>query len=702
MSDIDAEFPKLPELEELEEIKAKPLARVARGLAHLAGAEVVPDEHLALLEAHAADRRLLMKEMDTIAWQQLDYMGGSEQDLKAVERRRIVQQIRVGWMRDPQIGSVVDLYNDFVLGRGVPKPTARDSEVQKVIDEAWEDEDNKLVLTTYPAQLALNTDLTLQSNLFLLGFGEGADGKFKLSMLDHDSVENVVRDQDNRRRITYFVARERRIKWDFENDAPTIADTAPDTKGHIRNPREHIVGPESYDGRIRYYQHHEHEPRPGQEAPPEKLGEGRVYSVALNRTGEMAFGHPSLDRVLRWANAFNKFMESRVDLAQAAAALIMKRKVKGTPGQVRQIANKALSRRSEIGRRVDPSEGSDGSLQGMRSGSVVTENEGVEHEAFNLNSGAQNANTDSQMIRSQISAASHMPQHYLGDVGSANLANATAMELPVIKAVESRQEVIEGIVKWFVDSVIERAIETGRLKKELSDKEYNEKLEAEAADGKLEAQTDAPEQPEITKPADGVAQPGLTEAEDNPFGGDATDLDNAEVPEGEPLDEEEEAEARRRDLGYTFKLPSPQKRLLADLVNSVSTVAKTFDPNGTNMELNRVLLTIIMGEGMEDPDPAEAVDAIFPEGYEDPALAAMKAAQQQQPPPGGGNPFGGGGITFMDGQNGGTPTTPEGEENPYGGKMRATPPEEVTEAVFRNRSGEVGVAFGRILDEVEE
>lgn len=662
--------------------------RLAEGLAKRSGAEVVDEEELGLMEAQVADRRLLMKEMDAIAWRSMDYIGGNEQDLRAVERRNLVQKARVAWQQDPQLGASVDLNNDFVLGRGVPKPRAKDPEVQKVLDDAWEDPDNKLVLTSYEAQMALNTDLSLQSNVFLLLFDSGEDGKIKVGVLDHDSVENVVRDTDNRRKVLWYVARERRLGWDFTIDGPRVLlEDEGKTRAGTQRAKDNVLVPDDSDSRVRYYEHWAHEADKKQTPPKEKIGEGKVYHVALNRTGEMAFGHPTMHRVIRWTSAFNSLMEARVDLAKAAAAMIMKRKVKGTPNQVRKIAEQALSRRSEIGRSVGP-EGTDGSVQGPRAGSVINENEAVEHSPFNLDTGASNANTDGQMIRSQISAATHWPQHYLGDVGSASLANSLAMELPVIRAVASRQEIIEQIFRWFCDRSIERAIEKGALKPDLTDAEMAEKTEREEGEGKADADTAPPESPEVNPQNAPVVQEA------------SLDLNG----DGPAEEETEDPEDKKRDLTYDFSLPNPQRRMLSELVNSVSNVAKTFDPNGTNMDLSRLLLNVVLGEGLELDDPAEAVEKVFPPGYKDPALEAMEKANAAGGGGGGAPP----GMTMLkDGEQPpgkGEPAT-DTADNPYGAKTHASTPEDnpygsVMEARLKQRGRDFDVEAGRILESI--
>jgi hypothetical protein len=655
--------------------------RLAEGVAGT-GRRVERSGRVELLEASDADRRTLQRELDLIAWQALDYIGGNEQDLKATARRKLVQQARVAWREDAQLGAATELMNDFTLGRGVPKPQAADPKVQEVIDEAWEDEDNQRVLTSYGAQLEMGTDLSLQSNLFFLLFDEGDDGKVKLGLLEHDGVENVVRDPENRLKILYYVTRRKRVKWDFENDRNEIDPALTD------------------DDRIVYFKHWNNEgPSNYKPKGQKKTGEGGVYHVAVNKGQEAAFGHPTMHRVLRWANAFNTMMTARVDLAQAAAAFIMKRKTKGTPNQVQKMAEKALSRRSELARAVN--EDDDYELAGPRAGAVITENEQVTHEAFKLDSNAANANIDGQMIRSQISAATHFPQHYLGDIGSANLATATSMELPVLKSVENRQEVIEQIFRWFVDRVIERAIEAGTLDEELTDSEYKDKQDEQA---KEQPDEDAGEPPEVAGVAgNGAGAVGaVTEAELGALREaveagdierarevlelrdeeDPTDLGTPEPErdaEGEtpdaPADEEdEEAEDRKRDMGYDFNLPSPLRRTLNDLVNAVSNVARTFDPNGTNVELSRTLLGVALGEGLELTDPGDIVDKVYPPGYVDPAMAALQQSQGGAPgaKPGGPPDFGNTpppGVQF--GGNGGP-----GEENPYGAPQQSATPED--------------------------
>lgn len=637
------------------------------------GRTVVATERLQELQESDWERRMLQRDLDMLAYTALDYVGHRPQELKAVERRRLAQRSRVTWMKDPQAGAAVDLMNDFVFGRGMKPPKANDPQVQQVLDDFWNDPDNQLVLTNYQAQLALGTDLELQSNLFFLVFEDGQDGKVKLGLLDHDTVETVVRDPDNRLRILYFLARHFDYRWDFNSDQPRIvvgvanpnekaklapAPTVQASPGYAMNPI--LAG----QGQVRYYPHWrnvedaENDMESGARdddptifCPEEKLGQGKVYHVAINRGSEMAFGHPRMDRVIRWFNSFNTFMDARVDMMAATAAFVMKRKVKGTPQQLQRMANQALSRRSVLGMSMEPNMMAD---VGPKAAGIMTENDSVDHEPFNLNSNAQNAMADAQMLRSQVSAATRWPASYYGDASQANLATATSLELPVLKAVEARQEIFEQVVRFCCDRAIERAVDCQVIDQYIS--------------GDSEKENDTPDR-----------QPAPTNLEP----GDATIVRQAYE------DQERDETQTQRDLGYEFSMPNPLKRLIGDLVTAAQLTATAFDPNHTNTELSRTLLGVVLAEAFEIEDPAGAVERIFPKGYVDPAASMMlpnapgggggggPMSSMGEFAPGSGGDFGHGGFG-EDANN--EYSQGFGAGNPYGATQSSQSPEDAMEA----------------------
>jgi hypothetical protein len=355
--------------------------------------------------------------------------------------------------------------------------------------------------------------------------------------------------------------------------------------------------------------------------------------------------------------ALNDFMAARVDMTQAAAAFIMRRTIKGSPQQVANIAAKAISRQSSLASTSvdDPTTGQPVQA-GPRPASILNESDAVKTEPFAVSTQAAQAAQDAQMIRSQIASAT-WPQHYLGDQSNANLATAQALELPVIKKVEAFQELFEGLFRTFIDRAIQKAVDAGKLPTELTPEE-RAKLKAKKSKNQV------PGAPPPDAPAAPIQSELPSSMTDVPSSNGTTALSASY--EGQAEDEED----TERDLSYEFSMPNPLKRAMTDLINSIANLARTFDPNNTNLELSRTLLGVALGQGLELADPAAAVERILPEGYVDPMLAAAQAgAGGGEGPPGGPPPlvptapdvniFGPGGPPPAGGG-------PDGEQNAYG------------------------------------
>jgi hypothetical protein len=269
----------------------------------------------------------------------------------------------------------------------------------------------------------------------------------------------------------------------------------------------------------------------------------------------------------------------------------------------------------------------------------------VEHEAFNLNSGSQGALQDGQLIGSQISAGTGWPGSYRGDPTATPLSTATSLELKVLKMVEARQQVLEDMIRALLDHKIELAIKVGRLSKYRAMTLDERKREAHKAQEEAQA-----------------------EAELEPLPADVSLLATISTREE---DDEPPPGMVERDLSYQVSMPSPLRRSMGDLVTAGSNIAKTFDPNNTNLELSKLLLAILLGEALEVEDPAAAVERIFPDGYMDPAtMAAMPTGPPEEMP----------GALGADGQQHQNP------DNPYGAPMQAQPPEAVMQQAAERAS----------------
>lgn len=555
-------------------------------------------ERASLMEREFA---ALASEAEDLALHSMDYFGGRPSELSMERRRRIAQQSRVALKFDPLAGAEASLLGDFAFGKGVPVPTARDPKVQEVIDEAWTDANNEEKLTGFMAQRKLSNEVLTSGELFITLYEAG--GRVRVGRLDPDLVEAVVPDPEDRLRPLWYMVRDRKYVWDFENDHMKPDALQVDQGGrqkfrywkHWRNVDDAIR--EREEGMVA-------DTETKLEVPDEaKTAKGVVFHLATNQTGEELRGNPQWARSLRFFTAMNTLTEAHVVMAQAASTFIAKRSMQGSPRQVTRAAASVLSHVSELGAgRLDRPESRAGDQRGFAPGaqgppapgSWWNENESSKLESLSLSSGAGQMAQTAQIVRAPIAAAAGFGQHYLGDAGNANLSTASSLELPANMRIESWQELFAQAYRWFTDRAIEAAVKAGRL-------------------GGMDG-----------FPEEGpISEMRLHEAEDRA------------------------AMERRteRDLSYEFVMPFPGRRQLPDVATFVQTMAQGMDPNGVNIPLRRALLRFGMEQtGM--PDVARLVEEAIPEegmagGIGDKPLELPAPP----PPPGGAAPGGGPGAS---------------------------------------------------------
>lgn len=517
--------------------------------------------------------------------------------------RRVVEYAGVVWCFRMPSGTMVTRRDGTVLVSGNTDPI------------------NEQTLTGYQAQRKLSNELLTCAELFVTLYIGG--GKIRVGRLDPDLVTAIVTDPENRNIPLWYVARERKYKWNFATDQPDYTDTI-NAVGqrqvkywpHWRNVDDAI------SDRNRFGVEDDEDPL--EEPPAEKLAKGKVYHLAINQTGEQLRGNPPWARSLRFFSAMNVLTEAHVTMAQAASTFIARRAMKGSPRQITKAAESVVRAAGELGAaafRPASGWGIAGNAEPTTEpfvapsqpgpfppGSWWNDNDSSTLSPLNLQSGAGQMAQTAQIVRAPIAASSQFGQHYLGDPTSANLATASTLELPATMRVGAWQEFFEQLYRWFTDRAIEAAVQAGLL------------------GGAIRNEGDIP-----------LTEMRLHEAENRA-----------------------EMESRTgKDLSYEFSMPFPGRRQLGDVTTAVQVISGSQDPNGVNVPLRRILLKFFF-EQIGIDDVARAVDECIPEkgmpggigaqqdggGTPGFAAAAQKALgqgqQQGDTPPGSGDPAEGG------------------------------------------------------------
>jgi hypothetical protein len=585
-------FADRPRVQYLRELAENRLGIVVESASEL--------ERLHSMEAEFGEFR---QDAEELAVQSMDYFGGRPSEMRPDRRRNLAQKSRIALMQDPLAGAEAELLSNFGFGKGLSIPSARNSDVQDVIDSAWTDPINEQLLTGYMAQRKLSNELLSAGELFVTLYVGG--GKIRVGKLDADRVRTIVPDPENRNIPLFYVYSEpSKVVWDYGRDAPDPQPVSAQQKTryypHWRNVEDALTDRD----RIGVEDDEEALVMP----PPDKLASGLVYHVAINQTGEQLRGNPPWARSLRFFTAMNVLTAAHVTQAQAATAFIARRAMKGSPRQITRAAASVLTAAGELGAaafRPAAGFGIAGNAEpttepftgpGMPGpfppGSWWNENESSTLSPLNLNSGSAQMSQTAQIVRAPIAASSGFGQHYLGDAQNGNLATASTLELPATMRVGAWQEFFEQMYRWFTDRAIEAAVHAGLL-------------------GGSTALGSKP-----------LAEMRLHEAEDRA-----------------------EMEARtNKDLSYEFSMPFPGRRQMTDVTTFVTQLSTSMDPNGVNVPLRRMLLKFAIDQiGIDDV--ARAVEECIPEngmpGGIGPqagpnfASAAAKQTAAGQPPPGG-------------------------------------------------------------------
>lgn len=355
-------------------------------------------------------------------------------DFDLLARSVIREIVYAFWMKNPLIARSVEIENNYTFGRGVSVSSKYDL-LSKLITSFWADPDNLVELTSHQAQRMKNLDLKLFGNVYLALVTNPTTGRVKVrSFPDHEIVD-IVYDPDDRRKPLLYKRQWTPQKWDFNSG--TYVAGAPQV--------EYIMDWRAKAGDLVKIT-----------APVSQIRKGwRIYHIKTNCVTESKFGNSEIYRAVDWAKAYNRFLEDWATVVAALSRFAFKQKVKGGPGAVtaNQTRWEALSAQNNGA--------------GPTAGSTLVEGQGVETMPMPKGGPSVTAD-DGRRLLLMVSAATGIMEHYFGDPSSGNLATATAMELPMQKQFESRQQLWWDVFTDLIDFAIEQSAKApaGYLKRQ--------------------------------------------------------------------------------------------------------------------------------------------------------------------------------------------------------------------------------------------
>jgi hypothetical protein len=191
----------------------------------------------------------------------------------------------------------------------------------------------------------------------------------------------------------------------------------------------------------------------GQETEVADIPADEIIHIAINRHAYEVRGRSELYRILPWLRADKEFLENRARQNHWRNALLWWVKV----------ANAGAPQMAAIRSRwaIPPPPGS-----------VVVESANVELQALSNSVGAADVSEDGRQIKLRSIIGSRMAEYMFADGQNANLASATAQELPALTRFSQFQTVlIEQLWYPLFKRVIQAAIDAGLLPEEVEEQD---------------------------------------------------------------------------------------------------------------------------------------------------------------------------------------------------------------------------------------
>src|SRR6266508_1237379 len=140
-------------------------------------------------------------EDDDAGWRRGSALGGTwtNPDRDELDGERLLREAFKAYRENPLGYAIVEQQTSFVRGGGA-KVVAEDARVQRVIDDFWDDEENKMGLRIYSMQ----TELSMFGEQFIRFFADPVTGRVVIRPLDPLYVTAIETDEEDIERVLAY------------------------------------------------------------------------------------------------------------------------------------------------------------------------------------------------------------------------------------------------------------------------------------------------------------------------------------------------------------------------------------------------------------------------------------------------------------------------------------------------------------------
>ncbi len=295
----------------------------------------------------------------------------------------------------------IELIKDFVLGDGI-RFKANDPEVQKILDDHWEENQWMDIIEERIRALAI-----FGEQLYPV-FIEEKTGMVTVSSISPFFITQVIRDPENAEQL-------KAVKVSISSSA---SETEPDIKTF------NLIE------------------KPGDKEVPENP----AFLFGVNRVSGATRGTPDLMPSLDWLEGLDNMVFSMLERASLSQNVVFDLEMQGLTEEKLRIEGKKF-------------------MSQLRSGETFAHNESVKLDIKVPKLAASDSETMVSIMLRQIQAGTRLAGLFFGDSADLTRSSASELSIPVAKAIQGRQNFIRRMLEKIFKFQITQSKKAGTLSK---------------------------------------------------------------------------------------------------------------------------------------------------------------------------------------------------------------------------------------------
>ena len=336
-------------------------------------------------------------------WRRLDFEADTEFSREGI--RRMTELSRLMRLKNPIIQRGVEVQRLYVWAQGI-NISAKDKDINQVIQDFLDDERNQAELTTHQARGDKERDLQQDGQIFLRFFVDRVTGRVRVRSIDPQEIDDVICNPEDKKEPWFYVRSYQ--KREMDGSVKEIKEAYPDWRYHPKNKLGNLPAT-ALGARI--------------------VWETPVYHVKGNNPMGR-WGLPEYYAAHAWALSYKNFLEQLASVWQALARWAAK--ITGIQSKT-ELANI----KAKLNTTLDTS--TEETNPPPTTGSLAFLGEGRDLQPFRT-AGATMSAEDGRRLFLMAAQIFGFPETFYGDVSVGTLATAKSLDRPTELKILDRQE----------------------------------------------------------------------------------------------------------------------------------------------------------------------------------------------------------------------------------------------------------------------